>query len=527
MPNRLHDLSYYRGKLYLYHGVTPALILFWPFAALTGRYLFHREAVAIFCAIGFLTSVGLLYGMWRRYFDKVSVGVVAACAVALGLATMTPVLLSQGDVYQVPIACGYMLTMVALGLIWRALHEPDRKGWWVAAASVAYGLAVGARPNLLFGGLILLVPAIAAWSERRRFWKLLTAAIIPATLIGLGLMLYNECRFGSPFEFGWHYQLAGQRQVTQQSFSLRCIWTNVRIYFLEPARWSALPPFVLGYGAPPLPAGYAQVGRAFGVLTNVPLVWLSLAVPLAWRNRPEQSASALRWFLTAPALLFVMCTLPLMPYLCSMSRYEVEFLPALMLLAVVGILGLDRAMAARPIWQRATRCGWGLLLVFSVAFNLLASLPYYAEAHTGQGDALLHAGKATEAIPHYQSALRLNPGYLDAHKSLANALIRVGKLPEAIAEYKQALKIHPEDVEAHCNLGVALLQTGEVSEAMRQWERALQINPDLDVAHDSLGAVNVRLGRVREAIAEYEEALRINPNDEVARNALQQLQTRQ
>src|ERR1051326_587740 len=26
MPYRLHDLSYYKGKLYLYHGVTPALI---------------------------------------------------------------------------------------------------------------------------------------------------------------------------------------------------------------------------------------------------------------------------------------------------------------------------------------------------------------------------------------------------------------------------------------------------------------------------------------------------------------------
>src|SRR5262245_30620992 len=26
----LHDLSYYRGKLFLYFGITPALVLFWP-----------------------------------------------------------------------------------------------------------------------------------------------------------------------------------------------------------------------------------------------------------------------------------------------------------------------------------------------------------------------------------------------------------------------------------------------------------------------------------------------------------------
>src|SRR5579862_7590730 len=56
-PDRLQDLSYYKGRLYLYFGVTPALILFWPFVALTGHYLSHRLAAVIFCAIGFLTSV--------------------------------------------------------------------------------------------------------------------------------------------------------------------------------------------------------------------------------------------------------------------------------------------------------------------------------------------------------------------------------------------------------------------------------------------------------------------------------------
>ncbi len=121
LPYRVLDLSYYKGRLYLYFGITPALILFWPFNALTGQYLFHRQAVAIFCAIGFLVSVGLLRALWRRYFVGVSGWVVAACALALGLATGLPALLSQADVYEVPISCGYMLTMLALAAIWCAL----------------------------------------------------------------------------------------------------------------------------------------------------------------------------------------------------------------------------------------------------------------------------------------------------------------------------------------------------------------------------------------------------------------------
>jgi len=123
MPYRLHDLSFYKGKLHLYYGVTPALILFWPFVGVTGQYLFQRQAVAVFCTIGFVTSVGLLYALWRRYFAKVSVGVIVVCAMALGLANCTPCLLARCDVYEVSISCGYALTMLALAAIWKASHE--------------------------------------------------------------------------------------------------------------------------------------------------------------------------------------------------------------------------------------------------------------------------------------------------------------------------------------------------------------------------------------------------------------------
>ena len=42
-------------------------MLFWPYAALTGHYLGHKDAVVVFCATGFLASVGLLCLVRRRY----------------------------------------------------------------------------------------------------------------------------------------------------------------------------------------------------------------------------------------------------------------------------------------------------------------------------------------------------------------------------------------------------------------------------------------------------------------------------
>ena len=62
---------------------------------------------------------------------------------------------------------------------------------------------------MLFGAVILLVPVVQAWRERRQIWAVLMAATVPIPLIGLGLMLYNALRFDNPFEFGMRYQLAG------------------------------------------------------------------------------------------------------------------------------------------------------------------------------------------------------------------------------------------------------------------------------------------------------------------------------
>ena len=519
-PYLLHDLCYYNGRLFLYHGVTPALILFWPYTALTGAYLSHQQAVTIFCVIGFLAGVGLLRAVWRRCFAEVSVGVVMACTVALGLATGVLAQLTQASFYQVARTCGYMLTILALGGIWCALHEPERRWRWLAAASATYGLAAGARPNLLFGAVALLVPVAQAWRGRRPVWALLAAAIVPITLIGLGLMLYNELRFDNPLEFGVRYQLSLEQQFRHQAFSPRFLWLNFRVYFLEPARWGTHFPFVRGGPVPPLPSGYTQVTRPFGVLANIPLTWLALAAPLAWRGRSGQAGSILRWFAAAVALLFAACALTLGLFCASNFDYELDFLPWLLLLAVMGVLGLERALARtpesgladRPVWQRVVRCGWGVLLAFSVAFNLLATAGHYGEAHAIRADELEIAGRQQEAIKQHQQALQIEPENARAHNNLGYELLQAGKIEEAIAHFEQAVRINPDYVEAHCNLGIALAQTGRIEEAVAHFKQALRTNPDYAEAYNDLGITLKREGKIEEAVAHYEQALRINPD---------------
>ena len=217
------SLSYYLGKLYLYFGVTPALVLFWPYVALTGHYLSDREAVIIFFILGFLTAAFLLRAIWRRCFPEVNHWVPEAGVLALGLALGTMIVVSPwSDINEVAATCGFAFTMLAMVTIWCALQESKWQVVWLLTASLAYGLAIGSRPSLLFGGIILILPAVQAWvgAARRRAVWLLAAAAGPITLVGLGLMLYNFLRFDNPLEFGLHYQLqTGFRPSTTRLFA--------------------------------------------------------------------------------------------------------------------------------------------------------------------------------------------------------------------------------------------------------------------------------------------------------------------
>jgi len=487
-----YEMSYYRGKLYLYFGITPALVLFWPYVALTGHYLLHKDAVVIFYSLGFLVAAGLLRAVWRRYFPEASIWVATAGILALGLTAGILEVLAHCDVYEVAISCGFAFTMVALAAVWCALHQTKQQILWLLLASLAYGLAVGSRPSLLFGIIILLIPVVQAWcaavapGSRRRVGWLLVAAVCPAMLIGLGLMLYNTLRFDNPFEFGWHYQLTSYKNNAARQFNLHYLWFNLRFYFLEPLRWSEHFPFLQARLPSPLPSGYYGEGEAYsGMLSNYPVVWLALAAPLAWRGRPVGEVSILRWFVAAVFLLFATCALTLCLFFSASSSYETDFLPALMLLAVIGILGLERALVGLPVWRRIARWGWCVLLACSVAFNLLASIEAHATANYFAGNSLLHQRRLDGAIDHFQKALALEPESAPFRVGLGVAYCKIGRVDEAIIQFQKALEIEPNLAEPQYDLGYSLLQTGRVDEALLHFQKALAIEPDFAAAHDS------------------------------------------
>jgi tetratricopeptide (TPR) repeat protein len=515
-----YEMSYYKGKLYLYFGVTPALVLFWPYEILTGHYLDHTSAVVIFFAVGFLVAAGLLYTIWRRYFPDARTWAAIAGLLAVGLASGIPAMLSACDVYEVAKSCAYAFTMLALGAIWRALHDSRRQVLWSILASLAYGLAMGARPSLVFGAVILLVPIARAWQgaapgSRLRTAPLFLAAVVPITLIGSGLMVYNYLRFGSPSEFGWHYQLTSYQNHGAQQFGLGYLWFNFRFYFLQPMGWTGQFPFLKALQPPPFPAGYYGIESRFaGVLIDYPIVWLALAAPLAWKGRAADEISELRWFAAAIFLFFLASVLTLCLFFAAGSGYLSDFLPALMFLAALGIFGLERTLKRLPGWRWIARCGWSLLLIFSIGVNALAGAESHAIAHSHNGDFLISEGRLDEARVQFEKTLAIWPEYAGAYCGLGAVLLQKGQIAEAIVQCQKALEYDPTLYEAVSNLGYCYLKTGRMNDAIVLYQKFIEMEPDFPQARIKLAVYLLQAGRTDDAIAQYQKVVELKPDSE-------------
>jgi tetratricopeptide (TPR) repeat protein len=152
--------------------------------------------------------------------------------------------------------------------------------------------------------------------------------------------------------------------------------------------------------------------------------------------------------------------------------------------------------------------------------------PERAETHNNLGLLLSDdPQKLPDAIAEFQAALRIKPNYAEAHNNLGSALSDAGRSEEAIAEYQAALRIRPNYAEAHNNFGSTLsaLPNG-LSDAILQFQAALAIDPNLAEAHANLGAALAKQGRLPEAMVQMDAALRLRPQMQPWREMLARMQ---
>ena len=370
---RAHDASYFNGHYYLYFGVAPVILLYLPWRLLTGGFLVEGVGTGIFCAAGFVLAAAFFLRIRRRFFPGLGAAWSGLAVLTLGLGSFVQHEIEDPRFYQVPIACAFACAMGAAHAMFSALtaQRPWGRALALALASLLWGAAVASRPNYLVGlPAVGIVAAWLGWQGGRpeglrspALWRLVAAAVAPAGLVGAGLAAYNYVRFGNVFEFGLRYQLAAVDMRHFRLFDLANLGPALRDYLAAGKDYTVYYPFA------------RPVADTFGLLPWAPFALLALAFPFTWRM-PRLRDPA--WvggvgFVLATALA-VLASLAFYAY--RLGRYELDFLPALMLVAVLVASACVAEPSADPPWRRRLlRTGIGALLGFTLLHSVLLDLP--------------------------------------------------------------------------------------------------------------------------------------------------------
>jgi hypothetical protein len=378
----LHDASFYQGKYFVYFGVAPAVTLMLPFRLATGVDLPLAVAVLIFVHVGFLLSAALWLAVRRTYFAESSALIGMSGVMVLGVCALGPLLLRRPDIWELPIAGGYAFAMATLGCVWRSVQTDVSRARlrWLAGAGLALGLAIASRPTYLFTLPLFVAPLWLCWLRTHRPpWREALSAGMPLMVVGLAMAWHNHARFDHPLQFGQAYQLSLDYESRQPHFQLRYLPFNVQRHFFSGAEWDRYFPFIRPEATDESPPGYTRHrGDVYGVLATMPFGWLVLGLPLAlWRREGSERQRLFTW-LVAAGLLCAGAATVMHLFFSALARYQLEFVPAFMLLAAVGAVAIERALRAKASGAFAWvgRGAMAALAIWSVGFGALYSLQF-------------------------------------------------------------------------------------------------------------------------------------------------------
>lgn len=351
----------------------PRLLLnaLWP--ANFGRWS-GLSCVAAAC-VGVWAARGLADAALARRDD---IDAATRCAIRLGVGLLfglgSPLLalVSDACLFTEAIAWATAFSLLAVGALRTLAPRVDAPVAPHLALSLCAAAALNTRltfamPLLLMVGAlsVRVLFARASLSPRARAARLLALAAPVALGITLHL-IYNRLRWGSALTFivpdAYALRAPLAEHFARGLFHPRRIpWGALNWALPRPAFFTLSPPFVRPGLAMPVPSP-AWGGTAERFLP-LPLVAPALLAAAGAGWRTLRGVSPMLRFTVAAFLLQVVA---LLGYFNIAVRYAAEFLPALLLLAGLGVEGLPRDAQAR----RRVLAAWGGLAALSVFVHL-------------------------------------------------------------------------------------------------------------------------------------------------------------
>ena len=319
--------------------------------------------------------------------------------------------------------------------------------------------------------------------------RIIAGAALPLFLCLGGLALYNVARFGNPLEFGQTFQLAALQYVGKlRQYGFDYIWDNIRIYFLNFVPWTTTFPYVGSQPGLVLNASHAKPEFCFGILGNVPIVFMALAALLASRRRDGLSFIALVILCVAAVQIGL-----LMVFFGAVSRYEVEILTPLLGLAGVGLIAVE----ARRKGRHVVRGIWIALAAVSIAFNLAQAVVHADWTRKKASYWFVSLNQTEAALEDYNILVLLEPPKADLHNARGVALGTLSRWSEAIPDFENAVRLDPGNADAECNLGTAFIGDKNPAAAIAPLQESIRLRPGDPRAAEQLAKARQMLVQAR------------------------------
>ncbi len=353
------DLSLYNGKFYLYWGPAPSLLLAIAQPFLPGK-IGEVDLLFIFVCGIFLSQFLLIMNIWERFFPEIPKWILILSIFLVGLANPALWLLSQPKIYETAIAGGQFFFISGLLSAVLALDHQSPSSWRLALTSSLWALTVGTRLVLVFPVIFMTLMVIY------RLFKIRGQSFVElaSELISLGLPLfvgalclgwYNWARFSSILETGFTYQLAGPdlQKHLNELFSPVYIFQNLYNYLLNPFVANRQFPFIhpaRGLVEEILPSQVLPIYLAqsiTGLLFSAPFAVFAI-IPISsslkrWFKKDQSNdtrearlAASFHWIVISLFGSFMLTFVSLLTFFWSAMRYMEDFIPALMLLSIIG-----------------------------------------------------------------------------------------------------------------------------------------------------------------------------------------------
>ncbi len=363
--DNIWDMSFYNGKIYIYFGAAPALLLTFVKFIYLGQ-IGDQTLGFVFIAGLFIFESLLIYSLWRRYFFNLPGWTVILSILIIGLAHPVPWTLIESRIYETAIAAGQFFFIGGFYFAFIGLNRSKESIWpWILAGTL-WALAVGTRALLvipvLFVSIIIILWMVNIYYKTgrvfRNFYLSFLAMTLPMVIGAIIIGWYDWARFGSVFEAGLRYQIGMSDLNTYNGdiFTLAHIPPNLFIYIFNPPAISGVFPFIRSIRADEVISNFNNSSlqmynseRITGILLSTPFTILAI-IPavtgvanlfLKWQNQDSNEGNRndqrrFQWIVLSLFGCTVLILISLLLYFYGTVRYILEIIPSALILSIIG-----------------------------------------------------------------------------------------------------------------------------------------------------------------------------------------------